>query len=156
MKTPIVIPTCNPDKNIEDVFSKYYNIESQRAKEMNALWDELVQDEIKAIEEYSKNKEKALTQSIQSCDYQYDEVMQYLKIKRRFDINRLQFGNMFDGHIEYVLYDNYTLRAFLLAIETNTMADCGYIPTIESYKNKQVPFNYHKNYSKYFQWNKLE
>lgn len=139
-----IIPTCMPKKEtnhfVEELWKKLDD-----TKETG--WD-IGEIQAKHIQKCKEIQEQALTQAILSCGYQYDEVLQYLKNRQRFEITRLQFGDMLSGHTECVLYDSYMQKAFILITESRTMNIEDFDGTstlnIESHRNRQVPYNYHR------------
>lgn len=145
-----IIPTCMPDKEINHFAKCWAEISEEKQSSIRSVWDEMRELQLKAVEEYCRKKEEALTQAILSCGYQYDEVIQYVKQGARFYTRQLQFGTSFNGHTEYVLYDSYTQRAFILITESSTMniEDCESKAfsqmQIIAHNNRQVPYNYHR------------
>lgn len=140
----LIISTDMPDKEMNHFVKCWGEMDEEKQSSIHSVWDEMRELQLKVAREYCRKKEEALTQAIVSCGYQYDEVLQYLKNKQRFEMTRRQEGYMFDGYAEYVLYDNYTQRAFILAAETSVQNGCGFTSTIQSFQNKEVPFDYHR------------
>lgn len=143
-----IIPTCMPSKEMNIFVEKWKDKLDNLTTPKEAVWSKIDEIQAKHIQKCKEAQEEAITQAILSCGYQYDEVLQYLKNKQRFEITRLQFGDAFNGHTECVLYDSYMQKAFILTTESTSMniEDCNGTSTlnIEAHNNRQVPYNYHR------------
>lgn len=64
--------------------------------------------------EFYIKKENALKEALESCGYQYEEVKEYAKLKKRFYFEEKVFQN---SHSEYILHDKYKNQSFLLMKE---------------------------------------
>ena len=124
--------------------NKYEQLSLEKQSSIKSFWNDMRELELKAIEDYCCKREELLKQAILSCGYQYDEVIQYAEQRVRFHIQKLQLGSLLDGNLEYVLYDSYTQRAFILIAEVSAINNGNLTNQIVAYRNKQVPYNYHR------------
>lgn len=137
-----ITSTYQPSREIRN-FIEYWEENKGSQGWPNSFWDDM---QLNVVEDYYKGIEDALTEAILSCGYQYDEVIQYLKQGARFTLT----ANNFD---EYILYDKYQQKRFLLITKDKNRPRCSideqgnvtveYLNMFLVHKNNILPDSYY-------------